>query len=277
MFFILGTPRSGTTLLTSILNLHQDVVIPDETDYIIPTILLCERIVSAEAGRRLISDFITSTGRFRESLGVYLSPDDVREAVHGAPYDAKSVILALHERLAAAAGKRCAGDKSPNDLEFAQVMMRHGVLARPTKIVHIVRDPRDVFFSIKMLGWPVGDRTFMNDWASANLRILRGFGGNADQYHLIRYEDFVKQAEQKTRAIVEFLGLPWQPDILDDARRGERHRNQFQHRSLTKPIRPRAVGQWKTAREIPWRELFAGNDKALRSFGYARVGERAAS
>ncbi|QHW31542.1 sulfotransferase [Paenibacillus rhizovicinus] len=35
MFIIFGSPRSGTTLLSSVLDAHDDIVVPDETDFIV--------------------------------------------------------------------------------------------------------------------------------------------------------------------------------------------------------------------------------------------------
>jgi hypothetical protein len=36
MFFIFGNPRSGTTLLCASLELNDKIVVPDETDIVVP-------------------------------------------------------------------------------------------------------------------------------------------------------------------------------------------------------------------------------------------------
>ena len=44
MFIIFGAPRSGTTLLSSSLNLNDSIVIPHETDFIVPLSFVCRSV-----------------------------------------------------------------------------------------------------------------------------------------------------------------------------------------------------------------------------------------
>jgi hypothetical protein len=44
MLFVFGSPRSGTTLLAQILNSHPEIVVPHETDFIIPFVFVFDRI-----------------------------------------------------------------------------------------------------------------------------------------------------------------------------------------------------------------------------------------
>ena len=81
MFFIFGSPRSGTTLLCSSLDLNDEIVVPDETDFIVPLGFIFDRVKDAAVGRDLIATLIVSTDRYPHSLAEFLSKEEVRETV----------------------------------------------------------------------------------------------------------------------------------------------------------------------------------------------------
>ena len=85
MFVILGSMRSGTTLLAQCLNAHPDLVVPDETDFVIPVAFLVDRVADEALGKRLVGGLVVGSKRYAESIGRYLDPDGVRAALAGAP------------------------------------------------------------------------------------------------------------------------------------------------------------------------------------------------
>lgn len=149
MFIIFGSPRSGTTLLATTLNLNDQIIVPDETDFIVPTTYILNRVKDPEAGKILIGEFIPSTARFDSSIGKYLSKKDVLMAVRGADYDISSIISGIYNKISEKLGKTIAGDKSPNDLPHVAMFYRNGLFNGKIKIIHIIRDIRDVISSLK--------------------------------------------------------------------------------------------------------------------------------
>ena len=266
MFFVFGSPRSGTTLLTSILNLHSEIVIPDETDFMVPLAYLCDRVSQAEIGRRLAKDLIVSTDRFPSSIGEYLSALDVERIVEETEYSARSIVWSLYDAVAKAASKRLAGDKRPADINDIPVLRRTGVLDDDCKIIHIVRDPRDVYLLCERQGWSTGS-LFMHNWACANVRLNKAFSSNTMKYRLIRYEDFVNQPQEHTRAILDLLGVPWLDGLLEDGRRGVRYLGNSIHRHLANPITAEYSGQWMKVSGFP-QQIFEGYEQVLKWFGY---------
>lgn len=117
MFFIFGMPRSGTTLLAQCLSAHSEIVVPHETDFIIPMAFIFDRISEQQIGRDLIFGLIAHSTYF-PSLEEYISLDDVREAVYSSEYSAAGILNAVYTKVAKASGAKIAGDKSPNDLNF---------------------------------------------------------------------------------------------------------------------------------------------------------------
>ena len=270
MFFIFGSPRSGTTLLSSILNLHPEVVVPDETDFIVPVAFICDRVKNPESGRRLIAELITSSERYAISIGEYLPPHDVEHIVRTSHYSGKSIIWSLYDAIARRASRNHAGDKTPKDIKDIPILRKTGVLDMGCKIIHIVRDPRDVFLSCENLGWPTG-ALFMHNWACANLRLNKGFRCKPEQYLLLKYEDMVQAPEQAIRMVTRHLGISWDATILDDSRRGLRYTGHSAHPHLNNPITPARIGQWKLRREILG-NIFDGYEKAFDWFGYENLG-----
>jgi len=72
MFIIFGSPRSGTTLLASSLDQNDQLVVLDESDFIIPMAFILDRVKNERVGRRLIAEVIAQTQRFPDTLGRFL-------------------------------------------------------------------------------------------------------------------------------------------------------------------------------------------------------------
>ena len=85
MFVVYGMPRSGTTLVAQVLNAHPELLVPDETDFMVPAAHAFRLVDDPDAGRRLLGDLIASTDRFEATLGRWLTADQVRRAVADAP------------------------------------------------------------------------------------------------------------------------------------------------------------------------------------------------
>src|SRR5688572_25950140 len=148
MFIIFGSPRSGTTLLASSLDQSADLVVPHETDFIIPMAFIVDRVKDPARGRPLVADMIASTEGFPQSLGQYVSRTDLVKCIGAAPYALPEMLEAIYARVAQVARRRIAGDKSPNDLAYARMLIKHGLPRSGVKVIHIVRDVRDVLLSL---------------------------------------------------------------------------------------------------------------------------------
>ena len=53
MFVVYGMPRSGTTLVAQVLNAHSGLLVPDETDFMVPAAHAFRLVESPDLGRRL--------------------------------------------------------------------------------------------------------------------------------------------------------------------------------------------------------------------------------
>ena len=112
MPIIIGSPRSGTTLLRFMLDAHPDLAIPPETGFLVP----CAERVGQEAVSR--EDFFqTVTGYPAEAPGwrdFQISHDTFRAALQAIePFTVADGTRAFYQLYASRFGKPRWGDKTP--------------------------------------------------------------------------------------------------------------------------------------------------------------------
>lgn len=238
MFFVFGSPRSGTTLISQSLSAHPEIHVPNETQFIVPAAFLFDRMDDGPARREALKLLITGERQFHWGLGEYLSAAEVVEIIEAQSADSFAAFLnALYDAVARRAGKQIGGDKSPNDLGFFGILRKTGALDPPVKIIHVVRDVRFVIASSIEHGWVTADRidNFVRAWTNSNAGLYTSFGG-APNYLLVRYEDFVRDPEGQTARMCGHLGRAFHPDTIDPARKHTRFTGVAHHAKLYSPI-----------------------------------------
>jgi len=271
MFFIFGSPRSGTTLLAQCLSAHTKILIPHETDFIIPLAFIFDRIREPKIGKEILVKLVTNSVAFQNSIGEYLSHEQVCKVIESCDYHPARILESLYEELASSNNKLIAGDKSPNDLFFLRILIKVGALdGVNTKIVHIVRDIRDVMVSLNKVQWNTDlDLYFPRFWSSSNLYLHSLYKDKKDKYFFVRYEDMVKNPELTFRKICDFLEVEFQVEMLDSQRFNPRYKDMPVHAKLYKPISTDNIGVYKislTQSQLISYEKQAG--EALRIFKY---------
>jgi hypothetical protein len=243
MFFIFGSPRSGTTLLAQTLSAHSDLVVPHETDFIIPLAFIFDRIKDEDVGRELITKMIVNTTTFARNIGEYVSADDIRTIVYSSQYELGKLLARIYAAVAKVAGRQLAGDKSPDDLLFLRMLVKTGGITPETKIIHIVRDIRDVMVSLTEQKWVASlDLYFPRFWSNSNLYLHSLYRDSPSQYMLIHYEELVSRPKHSLENACRHLGVEFQSSMLDPATYHPRYRKVAAHSRLYEPISSIKVG-----------------------------------
>ncbi|MBT9569022.1 MAG: sulfotransferase [Thiobacillus sp.] len=191
--FIVGFPRSGTTLLEQMLGCH-------------PSIVACGELQTVLENPES-SDFLDALDAL---------DDDTRLNTVAALR--QKYLAVLHGGAKPDGAVRYATDKLPLN------MMRIGLirlLFPEAKIIHVLRHPLDAVLSAYFTPFLFGNewsmrlldtaQMFVQTWHHVEaMKTLPGL-----RFTRVRYEDLVTAPERALRQILEFLDLPWSAACLD--------------------------------------------------------------
>jgi len=268
--FVLGSQRSGTTMLRLMLNNHSRIAIPHESGFITSLFHKLDRfgdLSERGAVERLLEAVAKNPHVARGKLIVD------REDVLARPIaDYRDFVAAVFQSYAEHTGKPRWGDKTPSYTEEIDVIRR---IFPDAKILHIVRDGRDVVVSHKGLSWASGNYLkLVADWRW-KVTIAHKVGSVlGDDFLELRYEDLVRQPEATLRRICDFVGEAYEPEMLNYSETAGDvvpSESLVWHRNSIRPPDPSQLDKWKTALSKAERILFeeiAGD--ALELFGYER-------
>ena len=225
--FIVGFPRSGTTLLEQTLDANPALKAMDETRYIHE---LMDRIV--DSGVRYPGRLATMT---RDQL------DELR--AHYWQQVARRVELQPGQRLV---------DKNPMNLLAIPVIRR---LFPNSRLLLAVRHPCDVILSCYMQHFRALEFTMLcRDLPTLATGYRRAFDFWYREtallkptYREVRYESFVADFESQVRSLAEFLDLPWTDAMLQPGENARRKGfiSTPSYSQVVKPVNTRAVGRWR--------------------------------
>jgi hypothetical protein len=268
---VLGVSRSGTTLLKEMLDTHSELAVPTES-YFIP------QLHDRHGDRPDAEAFLTDLGRLARVREWGVTPEDVRARLPPEPTFAQA-IQAVYRSYAAARGKSRFGDKTPAYMQQLD-LLEH--VFPGAQYVHLIRDGRDAALSFVAmrrrprfnLARPRGIGSFACQW-KLEVEGARRFGCRLgpERYLELRYEELVAEPEASLRRVCEFLGLAFEPPMLEYHRHIEIDRLE-DHPRLAEPPTP-GVRRWREEMSAADAELFeaiAGG--LLAELGYERVHPR---
>lgn len=222
--FILGMPRSGTTLIEQIVASHPLAYGAGEVPYL-------GNVISKQFGK-----IANEPDRFSEKVRALTREKAVRA---GRAYLGN---LRWHSDSALRIV-----DKMPHNFQHLGLL---SILLPKAQVIHCRRDPIDNCVSIYT--------QLFNEKHDYGAR-LRGLGQYYRAYdrlmahwlnvlpimiHEVRYEDMIADQEAQSRKLIDFIGLPWDPACLEfyKSDRGVTTPSQLQVRQ---PIYSSSVKRWK--------------------------------
>ena len=273
--FVVGCPRSGTTLLQRMLDSHPMLTIANDTHFIPRAIK-----GSTQGGDpALTPELVQSVRHYHRFHRLGLADSAVDRAARG-PNTYSEFVSALYRELANSKGKPLAGEKTPDYVKQLPLLHR---LFPQAKIIHIIRDGRDVALSLlewahekkgpgRFKLWKQNPLATSALWWSRMVESGRKHGRHIgpDHYYEVRYEDLVTDSERELRRIADFLDLPYSPGMLAYHEGKVRSDTGL---SAKKAWLPPTAGlrDWRSAMEQPDIELFeALTGELLIDLGYER-------
>jgi hypothetical protein len=215
--FVMGCPRSGTTMLQLMLHAHPRLAIPPENRFLLEAYRDRRRFgdLRRRANRQALAAFILERPQTKfADLG--LDPAAVKAAIVSAPPTLGSAFAAIFRAYADRFGKPRWGDKRPAYVNNLHVILR---LFPDAQIVNIIRDGRDCVASLQDMPWHrKGIYHSIAAWAQAvdNARLAR-LRLPADAFYELRYEELVADPSHELAALCDFLGERYEPAMADPA------------------------------------------------------------
>jgi hypothetical protein len=213
--FVIGCPRSGTTLLQLMLHAHRRIAIPPETRFIVTAYTSRNKFgdLRIEANRRALASFIVGK---RQTLFYDLGLDaqEITEEIAAGPPTLGSALGTVFRAYARRFGKPRWGDKRPGYYAYIPALMR---LFPDAQLVHLIRDGRDCVASLKTMPWFKQEiYAAISTWREAIgncRRAARTLPGDA--YFELRYEQLVGDPAEHLAALCEFLGEEYDPAMIE--------------------------------------------------------------
>lgn len=280
--FVVGAPRTGTTLTRDILNNHPDIYLFNEVHFF-------ERVWdarnelgdlsdAASRSRALgrLAEWISTVGDDRAVLDVFAGDELARRLqAEGGGY--RGLLLALFKARAGMEGARRWGDSSPQDVLYVAQILEWFPDAR---IVGVVRDPRGFLASYKNQ-WrravaryrerynPVTTSLLWRSYMRALLDAKNGIA--AEAMILLHYEDLVDDAEREVRRLCEHLEVDYRPAMIEVKRSNTSYDTAVA--ALGKAgIDARSRDRWRT--ELTPTEIWVGErifGPVMERLGYPRA------
>jgi hypothetical protein len=271
--FVVGCPRSGTTLLRAMLDSHPQLAIPGESYFVVELAPRFRKRVWRRFDRDGFAAALVAHERFQQ-WGI--SEEAVRDTLaRAAPADYSDALRTVYQLYATQAGKTRFGDKTPN---YVLQLPLLGALFPEARFVHIVRDGRDVALSVTGIPeWgpkrvPGGARYWVDHVAAGR---EAGAALGPARYFEVRYEDLVAEPEHWLRAVCRFVDLPFDTAMLSYYERFDEViapdlLPQY-HQHLKEP--PHATSRWRQEMTPEDRAAFEAHaGRLLAAYGYEVAG-----
>ena len=292
--FICGHPKSGTSLVRSLLNSHpQLIVYPEETSFFrryLPKaqgLGLDQKLALADQFLIHIFEWNQTDppphqAGFLDRDYSEISFEAVRQAMRqmvgeGYRHDGdilSGAILAfglVSSQLTEQAVHWV--EKTPFNEYYVEQMLNWWPEAL---FIHVVRDPRDNYVSYqrKHPEWSI--RTFAESWlhsTQSGLAYQKKLG--SDRYWVLRYEQLIQSPEEVLKAICQFLGILDQPSLKMPTRGGKAWQGNSMFADQFKRISASPGGRWKKSMSVDDLVLLEGLTRSdmLRT-GYELSGTR---
>ncbi len=282
IFFIIGRPRTGTTLLQSLFDAHPNVVMPWECQFVLNlyprygalkhwntetleqfyTDLLGQWQFSAWNidREKLLADLLACAGNhaYREICQVvylnYLSFFDKNEI-------------------------RLIGDKNHGYTIYTDRLKK---IYPEARFIYVLRDYRDNYESVSRVDFELHSVSLVvYKWKFFYKKALKAAARYPDSFYFIKYEDLVAEPQANFRKICEFLGIDYNPDVFDFYKMKDKAAENYpadilekHHKSLFNPINTSRIGLWEKSlskRQVRIADQVAGKYAGLA--GYERKDE----
>lgn len=280
---VVGTMRSGTTLINRILNAHSMIFMHyGQTDFLRHFYNKYNPIENINNVNKLLSDLRLHMLSYDKSL----SDEQLNEIIKyvklwGPSYKNIYKAIAVTRLLLSNQGRW--GEKYAGTCQEVGPFFD---MYSEGQVIHIIRDPRDVFVSNKKrieelnpAAIEINDHLLiLRDWLEcySSLQLnMKKYSSN--KYFFLRYEDLITSPVKVTKKICDFLDLPWEEKMLDtekyvDSYGNAWHANTFFDKEAIKGVSSVTIGRYKKLLKSAERAFIESKTaRHIKNLGYSKI------
>ena len=278
--FIVGCPRSGTTLLERMVNSHPEIAIIHETHWI-------TRFFKKKRGVThngfVAPEMVSELCNYHRFHLLNTTCEEIEKILDSPePVAYSEFVSRIFDNFGEREGKKYVGDKTTGGY-LRNIDILHALFPR-AKIVHLIRDGRSN--TLSMINWPkshkaaakfeiwnedrVATTALWWKWHVQSGRVM-GAATPPGTYYELRYESLVENPAESCENLCNFLGFPYDDAMLrfNEGRTGG-DATQSANRAWRSPTL--GLRNWREQmedRDLEMFEALAGD--LLDELGYERV------
>lgn len=253
LFFILGRPRSGTTLLRTLFDAHPNVATPVECAFIINMRQKYEKVHHWSSEQLL--EFYEDVQKHIKFDTWNIDLDKLKANLLACEGENTfqtvcKVVYYTYESLFPKEEIQWIGDKNPVYATYTKELLK---LFPDAKFIHLTRDHRDNIVSLKNVDF---EGPFAALLAYRWRHSARGLHyikkKHSGRFYTIRYEDLVTEPVKYYQELCNFLGIAYHDEVFEFYKMQGEAMKKFDHtrimkyhKSLFSPINNKKVGVWK--------------------------------
>lgn len=223
LIFVVGAPRSGTTLMHRILACHSELfAINQETGFFsMRNYFNLDHFALGDSSWPSVVDQASGPGDyFKRSIDCVRRNQEIQDGIFV--------------------------EKTPQNVMRLKHLLR---IFPSAKVIHVVRDGRDCYRSSKShpnIPQRKNAQTFARYWTRC-LNARQNCGEDS-RIHDVRYEDLAENPQEELSAVMAFLGQRLEAAQLDPSSlSSDRRSSREVFARLKEPISAKTVGLWKQA------------------------------
>ena len=277
--FIVGAPRSGTTLLAAMLAAHSQLSCGPETHFFRwLSEADIQALTAADQWPEAAVDFVCTITRTnfpdheRKLLieNYQVDREQVREYLQAKPPSVAAMLASITESFMRHMGKTRWVEKTPDHIEYVSTIRQY---FPNSPIIRILRDPRDIVLSLTNVPWGVSSiMEGLLFWKRQDEASRTFFDTDPNSY-TIRFEDLIQSPEEELAKLVKFIGESFEISMLDTSQTGKlvNSRNVAWKNKSSQPLDRSRVEVWRTKMTVDQSRLAESvlGDR-MDAYGYPR-------
>ncbi|MDQ0352757.1 hypothetical protein J2R98_002608 [Alkalibacillus filiformis] len=271
-FFIIGSGRSGNTLLRAMLTSHSEISIPPES-YVLNRVIRKFHTYNFLEWDELVKIVIGEFESHQQFPTWDINTNELYQRLKLLSKEKRTLANIIDELYVYYSevhfpGSQIWGDKTPlNTLGLNWL----DSLFPNAKYIHIIRDGRDVANSYQKAG--LYDLKYSCERWNESITRAKKFGRKKErqQYYEVQYEDIVRNPKDELKKICNFLNIKFEESMLSFYENigGLGDTSLSHHKNLNNSVNKNSIGKWEHELSLNEKEYVNSNlEKNLKMLGY---------